>query len=213
MCGEDLGTLLLDRPQVHLLWIVGTLAAAVAIGCAVYALVRGQVSAEFGLAGLVLVPGFVLLIANLVVLDRSKEVQFCGSCHEPMSPLVASLVQANGTLASNHYRSGAVKSDTACYTCHSGYGLLGDVAAKRAGVSHMWHEFWGSYEYPLAMRAPFDIDSCLDCHGHTPRFRAVPSHTDANIQERLASRELSCTGTCHPSAHPASALNGSGAKR
>ncbi len=210
---EELGPLFLDKPQAHLLWIVGLAAAAPALGVAVYALIRGRLSPDLGLAGLVLLPGFALLLANLVVLNRSQEVAFCGSCHEPMAPLVESLSEANGSLASIHFRSGAVKGETACYTCHSGYGLVGDVAAKTAGLSHMWHEMWGNHEYPLQMRSAFDIDSCLDCHRRAANFQAVPSHSDANIQARLVSRELSCTGTCHPSAHPPEALNGSGGAR
>ena len=209
----ELGPLFVDKPELHLLWIVALISAATAVGLAVYALILGHVSRELGLVGLVVVPGVALLLSNLEVVDSSKEVRFCGSCHEPMAPLVASLVEANGSLASNHYQSGAIKGDTACYTCHSGYGLLGDVAAKRAGLGHMWHEFWGSYEYPLKMNRPFDIDACLDCHRHAPRFRAVSFHTDPDTQALLASRELSCTGACHPSAHPPEALNGSGGKR
>ncbi|HXZ84001.1 MAG TPA: NapC/NirT family cytochrome c [Myxococcota bacterium] len=211
--GEALGPLFVPKPQFHLLWILGLAAAAGAIGIALYALIRGRLSARLGLAGLGVLPGFVLLIADLDMLDRSKELRFCGSCHEPMAPLVASLQEVNGSLASIHYQSGAIKGDTACYTCHSGYGLLGDVAAKRAGLSHMWHELRGSYEYPLAMKGPFDIDACLDCHRHAPKFRAVAFHTDPETQARLVARELSCTGTCHPSAHPAESLNGSGTRK
>jgi hypothetical protein len=206
--GEDLGPLFAAKPQFHPLWTLGLAAAAVALGFALYALVRGRVSAELGLFGLVAVPGFALLVANLVMLDRAREVTFCGSCHEPMAPLVASLMEPNGFLASNHYQSGAIKGETACDTCHTGYGLLGDFAAKRAGLSHMWHELWGSYEYPLAMKTPFDIDSCLDCHRHSPKFRAVPFHTDPETQRLLVSRQISCTGACHPAAHPPDALNG-----
>jgi hypothetical protein len=208
----ELGPLFVDKTEVHLLWIVAAIAAAAAIGFAVYAFVRGNVSRELGLAGLVVVPGVALLLANLEVVDRSKEMPFCGSCHEPMAPLVTSVIEANGSLASNHYQSGAIKGDTACYTCHSGYGLLGDIKAKRAGLGHMWHELWGSYDYPLAMNRPFDIDACLDCHRHAPKFRAVSVHTDPETQKLLASRELSCAGACHPSAHPPEALNGSGGK-
>ena len=77
----------------------------------------------------------------------------------------------------------------------------------------MWHELRGTYEYPLAMRRPFDIDSCLDCHRHAPKFRAVEAHMDPDLQKALVAREMSCTGACHPSAHPPEALNGSGTKR
>jgi NapC/NirT cytochrome c family, N-terminal region len=172
--GADLGPLFVDEPRVHLLWIVAFIAAAAAIVLAVYAMVRGRIPAELGMAGLVVVPGVALLLANLEVVDRSKQMAFCGSCHEPMAPVVTSVIEANGSLASIHYQSGAIKGDEACYTCHSGYGLVGDIAAKTAGLRHMWHEYWRSYEYPLAMNRPFDIDACLDCHRHAPKFRAVP---------------------------------------
>lgn len=211
--GEELGPLFAAKPQIHLLWGLGIAATAVAFGFALFALLRGRVSGEVGLFGLVGMPGVALLIANLVILDRSQEVVFCGSCHEPMAPLVASMKTPNESLASIHYQSGAIKGETACYTCHSGYGLAGDFAAKSAGLRHMWHELWGSYRYPLALNKPFDIDSCLDCHRHSPKFRAVPFHTDPDIQKALVSREMSCTGACHPSAHPAEALNGSGTKK
>jgi len=211
--GGDLGPLFVAKPHFQVLWIVGLSGVAIAAAIALYALVRGEVSRELGLAGLALVPGFVIVIANLDMVDHSTELQFCGSCHEPMAPLVAALLAPGAdSLAAIHYQSGAVRGDTACYTCHSGYGLLGDVAAKRAGLGHMWHELWGSYDYPLAMNKPFDIDACLECHRHAPKFQAVPFHTDPATQAALISREISCTGACHPSAHPAEALNGSRAK-
>jgi len=209
----DLGPLFVEHSQLHLLWTLTLIAAAGAVGFALYALVRGSVTRELGLAGLVLLPGVAVLLANLEVVDRSKEMRFCGSCHEPMAPLVKAVMEENDSLASIHYQSGAIQGKTACYTCHSGYGLLGDVNAKRAGLRHMWHEYWESYEYPLAMNKPFDIGACLDCHRHAPKFRAVPFHSDPDTQAQLVSGELSCTGACHPSAHPPKALNGSGGKR
>src|SRR5262249_21660881 len=108
-----------------------------------------------------------------------------------------------------HYQSGAVRGDTACYTCHSGYGLSGDIAAKTAGLGHMWHELWGSYDYPLALNKPFDIDSCLECHRHAPKFQAVPFHTHPDRQKALTPRKRRSTGACPPSRPPAEALNGS----
>jgi hypothetical protein len=211
--GEDLGPLFAAKPHLHLLWGLGIAASAIALGFALWALVRGRVAGEVGLFGLVAMPSFALLIANLAILDGAQETRFCGSCHEPMAPVVASLTADNGSLASIHYQSGAIKEETACYTCHSGYGLLGDFSAKRAGLRHMWHRFWGTYEYPLAMNQPFDIDSCLDCHRHSPKFQAVPFHTDPDTQKALVAREMSCTGACHPSAHPAEALAGPGGPR
>lgn len=210
--GGDLGPLFVARPQLHLLWLMGVAAVSLAAASALAALIRGKVSREFGLFGLAVVPGFALLVANLDLVEHSKDVRFCGSCHGPMAPLVAAVVSPNETLASIHYQSGAVPSSTACFTCHSGYGLAGDVEAKLSGLGHMWHELRGSYTYPLAMKGPFDIGSCLECHLHAPSFQAVPSHMDPAVQKDLVSHVLSCTGSCHPAAHPLEALNGSGSK-
>ena len=56
--------------------------------------------------------------------------------------------------------------------------------------------------------APFDIDSCLDCHAGARPFREAVVHQDADIQRMLIDREMGCTGSCHPAAHPPEALNG-----
>ena len=209
---EELGPLFVNPPETHFLWIVAAATALATTGLALYGLVRGSVRAELLVGGLILLPAFLLVLANLVVLDQSKETEFCGSCHEPMAPVVASLAEDNGSLAAIHYRRGAIKGETACYTCHSGYGLAGDLAAKTAGLGHMWARLTDHYDLPLAMRAPFDIDSCLDCHRGAQSFRDVPSHSDREIQERLMSRELSCTTVCHPAAHPEGARQGTGTR-
>jgi hypothetical protein len=77
-----------------------------------------------------------------------------------------------------------------------------------AGVMHMIRTVTGRYELPLKTHGPFDIDSCLGCHAHAPAFRAVEAHQEPDLQKQLLSGELSCTGLCHPAAHPESALKG-----
>jgi cytochrome c nitrite reductase small subunit len=127
-----------------------------------------------------------------------------------MGPIVKSLQDDDGSLASTHYTRGLVRRDEACFTCHSGYGIWGGIDAKMAGVMHMVRTVTGRYELPLEHHGPFDIDSCLGCHAQTKTFGAVEAHQDADLQKQLLSRELSCTGICHPAAHPESALMGGG---
>jgi hypothetical protein len=57
--------LFVDKPQVHLLWILALISAAAAIGLAVFALIRGHVSAELGVIALVVAPGIALLLSNV----------------------------------------------------------------------------------------------------------------------------------------------------
>lgn len=146
---------------------------------------------------------------SMYMLERSKEVSFCGSCHV-MTPIMKSLEGNDGSLASIHYARGLVSHDHACFTCHSGYGIWGGVDAKIAGVMHMVRTATGWYDLPIKLHGTFDIDSCLGCHAYAPAFRAVEAHQDPDLQKALLSREMSCTGTCHPAAHPEAALTGGG---
>ena len=190
-------------PWLHVLPLLAALPAACLLG---WGLARGRLlPAVGGVAAFLTAAAFGL--AGLLVIEDSKRVDFCGSCHV-MSPLADSLHADDGSLASTHFARGLVPHDTACYTCHSGYGIWGTFRAKRAGVMHMVHTVTGGYQLPLALNAPFDIDSCLGCHLGASRFRAVEIHRDPDVQKALVSREVGCTGACHPAAHPPSALEG-----
>ena len=181
--------------------------ATVAIAICVVGLVRGRLGKSVLTAGIVTLPVLAFALADFVLLDRSKETQFCTSCHL-MQPIHDSTVGDDGSLASAHVSRGLVPTAQSCYTCHSGYGMWGDTNAKMAGVNHMMHTVLGSYEFPLKLRRPYDINACLACHAETTGFRNVDMH--AMMEEALLSRDMGCTGTCHPAAHPPEALSGNG---
>lgn len=187
------------------------LAAAVGVAAAVlliWAFIRGRLPSGY-VAAAVSLPVAAYALAGLYMLEGSKQVTFCGSCHV-MTPVLKSMRGNDGSLASTHYARGLVPHAEACFTCHSGYGIWGGVDAKMAGVMHMVHTVTGHYPVPLKHNGPFDIDSCLGCHAYTQTFRAVEAHQDPDLQKQLVARELSCTGICHPAAHPESALMGGG---
>ena len=192
-------------PWLHALPILIAVPAAAVLA---WGLLRGRLLPAVGSAAAFL-SAASFAFGGLLVLEESKRVGFCGSCHV-MTPLVASLEGDDGSLASTHFARGLVPHDTACYTCHSGYGIWGTFQAKRAGVMHMVHTVTGGYELPLHLNAPFDIDSCLGCHLAAPSFRAVEVHQSPDVQQALLSHEMGCTGACHPAAHPPSALGGGG---
>lgn len=144
---------------------------------------------------------------NYAGFEATKAVRFCGSCHV-MTPILEALSSDKESLASIHYRRGLVPHDEACYTCHSGYGIWGTMDAKMAGVMHMVRTLTGNYKLPIELHGTFDINSCLNCHATSQAFRDVKEHQDPEVQKALLSHEMSCTGVCHPEAHPASALTG-----
>ncbi len=187
--------------------ILPLLAALPAVVLLVRGVARGQLPRPAAAAGIVFFPVVAYMLGFLLLMERSKQVSFCGSCHV-MTPILESLGRDDGNLASVHYTHGRVSHEEACFVCHSGYGIWGTVGAKMAGVRHMIHTVTGHYERPIALNGPFDIDSCLSCHARADSFRKVEAHQDRQLQESLAAREMSCTGTCHPAAHPAEALAG-----
>src|SRR5262249_55815837 len=133
---QPLGPLFQLPPHPHYLWIAGVAVAVLAIAVLLVGVVRGR------LPPTLLLPAELLTqratwIGYLHTLDVSQEVAFCGSCHETMSPLVAALDEDNGTLASFHWRKGAVSHIDACFQCHSGYGIWGELDAKVSGINHM----------------------------------------------------------------------------
>ena len=194
---------------IHWLPMLASLAGVAAALLLLTGLIRGRLPASYAVAA-VLLPIAAYALAGLHMIEGSKEVTFCGSCHV-MTPLLKSLQANDGSLAATHYARGLVPHDQACFTCHSGYGIWGGLDAKMAGVMHMVRSATGRYSLPLEMNSPFDIDSCLGCHAHTSTFRGVEAHQDLDLQKLLLAREMSCTGVCHPAAHPAEALGGESA--
>ena len=208
---EDLGPLFIAPHEPDRMGVAIAVLAVAVIAMSVLALIRGRLPGMFSYSALLLLPLFGYALGNLHLLEESKRVEFCGSCHETMSPLVEAMRSDTESLSSLHYRRGAVPHDTACYRCHGGYGLWGNVQAKLAGVTHMLHTITGRYDYPLKQLSTFDISSCLDCHAQAAPFRAQETHRDPDIQEALLSGEMGCAGLCHPSAHPPEALEGAAA--
>lgn len=205
---KGLGPLFVPLGGPDYFWILIFAFAIPTIGLCLYVILRGQLPAVLSASGLVLLPVFGYVLGNLHVLDESKSVEFCGSCHVTMPPLVESMKLDGNELAASHYRKGAVSRKSACYVCHSGYGMAGGINAKLAGVNHMIHTIRQSERNPLKMRSAFDIRSCLDCHAATEGFRSVKGHRTRGIQNQLMKGEIGCTGACHEPAHPRAALNG-----
>ena len=208
---QELGPLFIAPHEPDRLGPLVALVAACVIAVGLRTLLRGRLPDVFSFAVMLLVPLFAYVVGNLHLLEASKKVEFCGSCHETMSPIVEAMRSDTEYLSSFHYRRGALPHDTACYRCHSGYGLSGDTRAKLAGVMHMVKTVTGSYEFPLRKSGTFDIASCLDCHAQAAPFREQEVHRDPDLQKSLLAGEIGCTGACHAEPHPPEALEGAAA--
>jgi len=207
----DGATPLFSWPPSHrgLDWlqILPLLAALPAAAILLVGLLRGHLIPAAATAGIVFLPVATYALGALLIMDDSKTVTFCGSCHV-MTPIAASLSEEGDSLATIHYRRGLVSHEEACFICHSGYGIWGTLDAKMAGIRHMLRTAANDYTFPIELVGPFDIGSCLNCHARAATFRAVLAHQDPDTQQALFKHEMSCTGICHPAAHPEDALKG-----
>jgi cytochrome c nitrite reductase small subunit len=208
---ETLGPLFARPQDPNRLWILILAFSLPTIFLAGVALVRGRLLTSLP-SGLLLLPVFGYVLGDLLILEESKRVGFCGSCHETMGPLVESLGGGSPSLAAFHFQRGAISHETACYECHSGYGIWGDLRAKRAGFQHMINTVIGRYHFPLETAGAVDLDACLSCHAEAKPFRAAEAHHDPDLQRMLLGGQLGCTGACHQDAHPADSLNGASAR-
>jgi len=149
--------------------------------------------------GICLLPMPVMFLSTAVGLEQSKNVEFCMSCHV-MKPFVDDLKDpASKTLAALHYKNRYIQREH-CYRCHTDYGVLGTMEAKKAGLGHIWKAGTGSYKLPISMSKPYDFAICLDCHSASVKFNQEAAHKDV-VKETLV-RKSSCLD-CHDSPHPA----------
>lgn len=156
----------------------------------------------------VLAPLAYLLNAGLAI-GGAKSVAFCNSCHV-MNDYVTDLQNPDSEhLAAQHFQYRWI-ADHQCYTCHSDYGLFGDVGAKMAGLRHVWFYTVGGYEVPLKIRDTYDNQRCLFCHGPVKSYQEIGEH-EQNAAA-IANSTKSCVGgACHVGPHPKSAaLAGTG---
>lgn len=129
-------------------------------------------------------------------LNDMKRVEFCNSCH-PMEAYVASLtVEDADSLPASHYRNNRIPQKTACYSCHSEYGMFGDVKAKLTGLKHVWVHYFGETPEKIELYKPYANRDCLRCHGTAQNY--LDMHEDDLEDIRTgASNCLECHDVGH----------------
>jgi cytochrome c-type protein NapC len=161
---------------------------------------------------------FVLFLLPLICLgmgttyhiDRSKQTQFCLSCHE-MEPYGRSLlVDDPAHLAAAHFQNHRVPAEAACYTCHTNYAMFGGFRAKMHGLRHVYVHYLGTPPAPEAIRLydPFNNRECLHCHLGARSFEEGAVHNaDPALLSAVKANKVSCVSSgCHDVVHNVGSL-------
>lgn len=153
---------------------------------------------------------FILPVATASIgasehLERSKQTQFCLSCHV-MEPWGKSLyVDDTSHIPAAHFQNHRVPADEACYTCHSDYAMYGTLRTKLEGLHHVYVNYLGTPMNPIHLYHPYDNAVCLHCHLGARSFESSPLH--AAIMPDLKANKLSCISSgCHDTAHNVATL-------
>jgi nitrate/TMAO reductase-like tetraheme cytochrome c subunit len=142
-------------------------------------------------------------------MHRTTEREFCGSCHVMSTHLEDVENPASPSLASRHARN-PMFGQTACYTCHADYSMLGYPLTKLTGMGHVYRYYLGGYRSwtlekfhdEVRTAKPYPNANCQQCHsGQLKTFTETPEHRA--MAEELKSNRVSCaSGGCHGVAHP-----------
>ncbi len=148
--------------------------------------------------GLLVFPALVLFATSARLLEETKTVDSCASCHV-MGLFVNDLRDpASDTLAARHYKNKWIPTNQ-CYSCHTSYGLHGSMKAKQEGLRHWYLYVTRRWEEPIRFRGTYPNVNCLMCHADTPKFTAVEMHT--LVATELATNQTGCI-SCHGPPHP-----------
>jgi cytochrome c-type protein NapC len=137
--------------------------------------------------------------------ERSKQTQFCLSCHI-MEPWGKSLyVDDPSYIPAAHFQNHRIPADVTCYTCHSDYAMYGTLLTKLQGLHHVYVNYLGTPMNPIRLYHPYDNAECLHCHLGARSFESSALHVAVMVD--LKDNKLSCiTSGCHDTVHNVATL-------
>lgn len=139
--------------------------------------------------------------------ERSKQTQFCLSCHI-MEPYGKSLyVDDASYIPAAHFQNNRVPHDEACYTCHTDYTLYtGGIKAKIRGLHHIYAQYIGRPQQPIKLYQAFNNRECLHCHAGARSFEQGATHSA--LMDDIKSNRMSCLSSgCHDMVHNVAQLD------
>ena len=158
------------------------------------------------LLSLAILPLLMLPFANFTVVEYTKQINFCGSCHLAMQPYLDDMLQpAHQSLSALHYqdRFTPTQAGTECYSCHADYGVHGTFVVKLQGLHDAYSYMMGNYTLPIKLLRPLSDDMCLKCHVNAKPFLSQALHIDSKtgaVSPLILNGTIRCE-MCHPSGH------------
>ena len=159
---------------------------------------------------LFVLPAVVGSLGGMEHLERSKQTQFCLSCHVMTEHGRSLSIDDSNFLPASHFQNHRIPPERACYTCHTDYTMYGDISSKLRGLRHVYVYYIGAVPQPSEVKLynPYNNRECLFCHEGARSFEEGVSHTlEPEIMPAIKSNEMSCLSSgCHDQAHKVATL-------
>ena len=138
-----------------------------------------------------------------VHVERSKDTQFCTSCHVMKDYGKSLLIDDPSYIPAGHFQNNRVPRDAACYTCHTDYAMYGGFRSKLRGLNHIYVQYLGKIPDKIELYNPYNNRECLHCHQGARSFEEGATHNmEEGRLDLMKSNKLSCmTSGCHSSIH------------
>jgi hypothetical protein len=133
-------------------------------------------------------------------MERSKETQFCLSCHVMDAYARSLFIDDAMYVPAAHFQNARIPREEACYTCHTDYVMYGSLRAKLRGLRHVYVQYFGPIPKTIELYNPYNNRECLHCHAGARSFEDGAVH--GPLMASIKSNELSCLSSgCHASIH------------
>jgi cytochrome c-type protein NapC len=156
-----------------------------------------------------LLPVVVASVGASEHMERSKQTQFCLSCHVMQAYGRSLHIDDPMYVPAAHFQNASIPRDEACYTCHTDYVLYGSIRDKLRGLRHVYVQYVGTIVTPIHLYNPYNNRECLHCHAGARSFEEGAVHSaDPSIMASIKSNQLSCLSSgCHENVHAVAHLS------
>jgi cytochrome c-type protein NapC len=179
--------------------------AAVAVIAVRPALSRDNGGKILAFFALFILPAAAGLSGGYHHLERSKQTEFCLSCHTMAEHGRSLFIDDPGFLPAAHYQYNRVPRETACYTCHTDYTIYGGINSKLRGLRHVYVQYFGNIPEPATIKTytPYNNRECLHCHLGSRSFEEQSTHNkETDTMASIKSNAVSCLSSgCHEFVH------------
>jgi len=174
------------------------------------AITRSTEGKILALLALFVAPAYAAYAGLNEHVERSKSTSYCLSCHVMHDYGKSLRVDDVDYLAARHALNHMLPKGRECYSCHTNYGMYGDVHTKLRGMKHVAVTYFGTVADTIKIARRYRNRDCLACHAGAQSFEISEAHpSGSTLMGEIKAGTTSCIKSgCHHTVHDVHNLDG-----